>query len=68
MNECDCCHEEWDRDFFCPTCSNEPELVTVTRPVLMWDYIGPDTEEVEEYVHRLICLNCCPGHKEATHA
>lgn len=62
MSYCDCCHEEVPSDFFCDTCSNEPELVTTTQPVATWDYTGPDTEEVEEYITRSICLNCCTGH------
>ena len=62
MSYCDVCHEEVPSDFFCEICSNEPELVMVTNPVAMWDYIGPDTEEVEEYITRSVCLNCCRGH------
>jgi len=64
MAECDGCHEDWPRDFFCERCSGEAELAEVRRPVVMWDYLGGDTEIVEEYVYRSICLNCCPGHRE----
>lgn len=66
MSYCDCCNEEVPSDFFCEKCSSEPELVTETRPVLMWDYFGPDTEEVETYRFRSVCLNCCPGHPKPT--
>lgn len=68
MHECDCCHEDFPSDFFCPICSGEPELVEVRRPIAMWDYIGPDTEIVEELVYRQVCMNCCLGHKVAAHA
>ena len=65
---CDGCHEEWPSDFFCDVCCSEPELRTVWRPVLIWDYIdGHEFEEAEEWQYDMICLNCCPGHKDRHH-
>lgn len=63
MAYCDGCHEDVPSDFTCEVCSRDPRLVTVTCPVVMWDYCGPDTEEIEEYVYYTVCLNCCPGHE-----
>jgi hypothetical protein len=65
---CDCCGEDWEKDFFCEICSREGELVEVTMPIVMWDYFGLDIDTVEEWTSRDICLNCCPGHPRSSDA
>ena len=62
---CDCCEEEREASFFCAECESRGELVEQVVPVVTWDYSDhTDTEVVEEYVYRSVCLNCCGGHSK----
>lgn len=61
---CDSCGEEWEEDFFCPTCSSGGEFRIVLVPNIMWDgHPGHEYEEQEEWFPAGdVCLNCCMGH------
>ncbi len=58
---CDCCNEDWEKEFFCGNCSGPDEVEdTIDDPL---DYSNsPRQLHVTREIWRNFCGNCCTCH------